>query len=432
MNPLSPSLLDAAAHSPVLVGFSGGLDSTVLLHLLAHAPARASRSLRAVHVHHGLQDAADGWEAHCRNLCRQWNIPLQVIGVEVPHDSGDGLEAAARKARHHAFMQALQPGEWLALAHHLDDQAETFLLRALRGSGVDGLAAMRERRAFGHGQLWRPLLHTPRSALEAHARLHGLRWIEDPSNASDSFDRNFLRLQVLPLLAQRWPHAGAALARSAALAAEAEGLLAAQDRHDLQACRIAGGSLSLARLRQLSAAQRARVLRAWVRHQQLPPLPGNGVKAIEQQVLSARPDLQASFAWQGMQVIRWREQLHIRRPAAPWPAGWQRQWDGQAPLPLPDGGSLQLHGAAGFATPLTVRARQGGERIRLPGRRHSHALKQLLQESALPPWQRPHLPLLCAADEVLAAGDQLISGTLQRWLDMNQARLQWRSASGSN
>jgi tRNA(Ile)-lysidine synthase len=432
MNPLSSSLLDAAADVPVLVGFSGGLDSTVLLHLLAHAPGRAPGSLRAVHVHHGLQATADDWDAHCRRICAQWNIPLQVVPVEVPRDGGEGLEAAARKARHAAFERLVAPGEWLALGHHQDDQAETFLLRALRGSSVDGLAAMRERRDFGKGRLWRPLLHAPRSALERHARQHGLRWIEDPSNASDRFDRNFLRLQVLPLLAQRWPHAAAALARSAALAAEAEGLLAAQDRHELQTCQREDGSLSLARLRDLSAARRARVLRAWVVQQNLPPLPGNGVRTIEQQLLSARADAQACFAWQNVQIIRWREQLHLRRPATPWPAGWQMPWDGAAPLSLPDGGTLHLHGAPGFATPLTVRTRQGGERIRLPGRTHSHALKQLLQESTLPPWQRPYLPLLCTGDEVLAAGDRLISDTLQHWLEVNQATLRWQPAGGSN
>lgn len=431
MNPLSPSLLDAAAHTPVLVGFSGGLDSTVLLHLLAHAPARAPGTLRAVHIHHGLQAAADGWETHCRTLCLQWNIPLQVIRVEVPHDSGDGLEAAARKARHHAFMQTMQPGEWLALAHHLDDQAETFLLRALRGSGIDGLAAMRERRAFGPGNLWRPLLTTPRARLLEHAQHHGLQWIEDPSNQLAHHDRNFLRLQILPLLAARWPQAAHAFARSAALAAQTSVLLSAHDNSDLATCLTAADTLDLQPLNALPAPRRARLYRAWVQHLRLPPLPANGVHSIERHLLSARADLQPAFVWQGMQISRWRGQLHAFTVATPWPADWQARWDGAQPLTLPDGSRLLLSGAT-FDIPLQVRARQGGERIRLPGREHYHSLKQLLQESDIPPWQRAGLPLLWRDGELLAAGDRILSAPLQQWLQTRHTRLHWQQAPASN
>src|SRR5690606_19163622 len=151
-------------------GFSGGLDSTVLLHLLAHDPHRHAAGLRAVRVHHGLQADADTWSAHCTRLCAQWNVPLQVLRVEVLTDSGDGIEDAARSARHGAFAGHRRAREWRARARQLGDQAETFLLRALRRSGVNGLAAMRERRDFGDGQLWRPLLQLPRAALEAYAR----------------------------------------------------------------------------------------------------------------------------------------------------------------------------------------------------------------------------------------------------------------------
>lgn len=433
MSPLSSSSLDPASTAAVLVGFSGGLDSTVLLHLLAGDPAQRARGLRALHVHHGLQAGADDWAAHCEALCRQLDVPLQMVRVEVANDSGQGPEAAARSARHAAFEQALRPGEWLALAHHLDDQAETFLLHALRGSGIDGLAAMRGWRRFAGGCLWRPLLHVPRAALLAHAERHHLRWIEDPSNARDDFDRNFLRLQVMPLLRERWPHAAAAFARSAALAAEAGDLLVDQQRDDLAACLLAGtGALSVPVLAALPPPRRAGVLRAWIRQRGLPPLPANGVRMIERQLLPADHDRQAAFRWRSAQVRRWRDQLHALALAAPWPDHWQAGWDGRAPLPLPDGGSLQLLGAPAFEQPLTVRARRGGERIVLPGRRHSHALKGLLQQAGLPPWQRQRLPLLCAGDEVLAAGDRIVSAPLQRWLDTHSAELSWHPGDTAN
>lgn len=432
MPSLDPTLPDLTTDAAVVVAYSGGLDSTVLLHLLANRSG-PSAGLRAVHIHHGLQAAADDWAEHCARTCEQWQIPLRIERVTVASDSGNGLEAAARDARRAVFAQQLHRDEWLALAHHLDDQAETFLLRALRGSGNQGLAAMRERRDFAQGQLWRPLLQVPRAALLAYAQHHQLQWIEDPSNARDDYDRNFLRLQVMPLLAQRWPQVADAFARSATLAADSEALLAEQDHADLAACRLADGSLSVSALMHRSAPRRARVLRAWIAAvHTLPPLPGNGIRVIEQELLPARADVQPSFAWQQAQIVRWRGRLHALLPMPAWPDGWQQHWDGSTPLPLPDGGHLSLHGAGAFETPLLVRARKGGERIQLGGRSHSHSLKKLLSESDLPPWQRQHLPLLYAGEDVLAAADRIISGTLQQWLQTKGAHLQWQSGPPAN
>jgi tRNA(Ile)-lysidine synthase len=425
-----PPLPDAT--TPVLVGFSGGLDSTVLLHLLAHAPAVRARGLRAMHVHHGLQPAADAWAAHCEHVCGQWQVPLQVVCVQVDTNTGDGPEAAARRARHAAFAAVLQPGERLALAHHRDDQAETFLLRALRGSGVEGLAAMRELRDFGAGQLWRPLLHVPRAALEAHARRHHLHWIEDPSNEQDAFDRNFLRNTLMPLLATRWPDAAAQFARSAALVGEAATLLQAQDAQWLPGCSDAAGALSVAALAALPAPACARVLRLWARQRGLPPLPGHGVDRIRHDLLVAGHDRQAEFRWQQARIVRWRDRLHAVADAPPWPPSWQADWDGRAPLALPDGGVLALRGTPGFDAPLQVRQRQGGERIRLPGRAHSHLLKHRLQASDIPPWLRPHLPLLCDGAQVLAAGDGIVAGPLRDWLQARGAQLHWQPPGNAN
>ena len=423
--PSSPALplipMPTGTATAVLVGLSGGLDSTVLLHRLRGSAA----NLRAVHVHHGLHPDADAWAEHCSALCVALDVPLDIIRVEVDRDSGLGLEGAARAARHAAFAAELQDGQVLALAHHRDDQAETFLLRALRASGVDGLSAMRPWRQYENGWLWRPLLDTSRSEIFAYANAHELAWIEDPSNASSRHDRNFLRNEVMPLLRQRWPQAAASFARSAMLAAETTDRNSDGIHVAVQASRREDGDLDAATLQRLPESLRADVLRRWVIESGLPPLPASGVDAIEKQVLPARADAEAEYRWQQARILRWRDRLHAEmlRPALP--IDFHAEWDGRDPLLLPDGARLELIGATCFDHPLQVQARRGGERIRLPGRDHSHALKHALQQAAVPPWLRDRLPLLIDNDEVLAAGD-LRSARLHDWLMERHATLHWR------
>ena len=448
----APTLPQEHAGRPVLVGYSGGLDSTVLLHLLARDPLHRSHGLRAIHVHHGLHPDADAWEAHCRATCEALGIGCVVARVQVPAGSGDGPEAAARTARRGAFADALRDGEVLALAHHRDDQAETFLLRALRASGPDGLAAMRPWRDFGRGWLWRPLLGTSRDALLAYAQAQRLGWIEDPSNTSDEFDRNFLRRRLMPLLRDRWPHASATLARSAVLQAEALELLEAGDGAALASIRTVDPQVvSVQALASLPAARRARVLRRWIDALGLPPLPARGVAQIEADLLQAGGDGDARFDWAGASIRRWRELLHAGPRREPLPGDWRVEWDGATPAVLPTGDTLALADATATtpdldigspsdgrphsremppsgqpAPPFVLHARHGGERITLPGRSHSHALKQVLQDLGVPPWERERLPLVSDRDgRLLAAGDLVCSAGLDAWLRERGARLVW-------
>lgn len=414
--------------APLCVGYSGGLDSTVLLHLLAALPDVRVRGLRAVHVHHGLHADADAWTAHCVDTCAALGVPLVVERVHVAADAGEGREAAARHARRAAFTRQLGADEVLVLAHHQDDQAETFLLRALRASGPDGLAAMRRWSPFGPHRMWRPLLDIPRDALRAHALAHGLHWLEDPSNADTTFDRNFLRNRVMPLLRARWPSVDSAFAQSARYCETASALL-----HEDDACHLADVAtadpavLSRTALLRLPVARRARVLRLWTTRLGLPPLPAEGVSRIEDEVLPARADARAMFVWEGGAVRSWRDLLHAGPLHPPPPANWRAHWFGDVPLALPGGGTLTLEGAQQFQSPLTVGLRTGGERITLPGRLHSHALKHVLQDLGVPPWEREHLPLLRAEDgEVLAAGDLVYSANFDAWLRQAGARLHWQ------
>ncbi|MDH5835700.1 tRNA lysidine(34) synthetase TilS [Luteimonas kalidii] len=428
----------------LLVGYSGGLDSTALLHRLAHDHRLRRLGLRAIHVHHGLHADADDWAAHCARTCAAWGVDLATERVEVRADAGDGPEAAARTARHAAFADALRQNEVLVLAHHRDDQAETFLLRALRASGVDGLAGMRPWRAFGRGWLWRPLLDTPRQALHDYARALELDWIEDPSNASDAADRNHLRLNVLPRLRARWPHADAAFTRAAALQGDAARLLDDEDARALaQARTVDGHYLHASRLAALPAARRARVLRLWMERAGLPPLPARGVARVDAWLDGERPADAATFAWQVGEIRYWRDLLWAGPAPPPGPADVRLRWNGACALAWPGGGVLALEPADLRANPdaapasgeaplrvpaagFVVHARRGGERITLPGRRHSHALKHVLQDLGVPPWIRARLPILADADgSLLAAGDVAVSDRFDTWLRATGRRLSW-------
>jgi tRNA(Ile)-lysidine synthase len=420
--------LAAAGTDPLLLAFSGGLDSSVLLHVLSQDPAVRARGLRAIHVHHGLQALADDWAARCGRFCESIGVPLSIARVSVATDSGDGLEAAARKARYGAFENALAAGEVLVTAHHRDDQAETFLLRALRGSGPDGLAAMRPWRKFAAGRHWRPLLEISRDELLAYAQRHGLSWLDDPSNQDIRHDRNFLRQRILPLLRERWPQADASFARSAVLNADAVELLDEEDARSLAMARsVDPQALSASALLQLSAPRRARVLRRWIEALGFPPLPGAGVARIESDLLQARADARARFEWRGVVIERWRDLLHAQNRREPLPPEWEAEWDGSEPLRLPGGDSLELMGSSALPSLCRVSARRGGERILLPGRAHSHALKNVLQELGVPPWEREALPLVRnGAGELVAIGDFAYSAALDAWLREQGARLRWR------
>ncbi|MFA6986730.1 MAG: tRNA lysidine(34) synthetase TilS [Arenimonas sp.] len=435
---------------PVLVGFSGGLDSTVLLHWLAGQASFRERGLRALHVQHDLHPDAGAWTEHCQGNCAALGIELLVAQVQVPRLGGLGLEGAAREVRREAFARQLRQGETLALAHHQDDQAETVLLRLLRASGSEGLGAMRERRPFAAGWLWRPLLQVPRAQLLGYAAEHRLRWIDDPSNADQGFDRNLLRHRILPALHERWPHANAALARSATLLAEDAELLRDEAHKRLEQVRAPeAATLSVAALLALERPWRTRVLREWLTELQVPALPGHAFETIDSNLLGARDDAGAEYQWAGQVLRRWRDWLHVEPLRDPLPPGWRCSWNGSGRLQLPTGDSLHFARTrpqpdaptfnsdirAGVDEPLgnfIVCSRTGGERIRLPGRVHSHALKQCLQDTGMPPWVRRRLPLLLAEDgALLAAGEQLLSAPFKQWCEDRFVQLVWTQPSGA-
>jgi tRNA(Ile)-lysidine synthase len=390
------------------IAFSGGLDSTALLHLLVHlAKTESLPELSAIHVHHGLQAVADAWPAHCQSVCDALRVPLQVVRVQV--QPGASLERAARDARYAAFIEATQANEVLMTAQHRDDQAETLLFRLLRGAGVRGLSGMPRQRPLGKGLLLRPLLDVTRADLEAYAAEHRLSWIEDPSNQDRQFSRNYLRHQVFPGLTKRWPQAVTTMARSAAHLGEAQGLLDELAQIDLAGASTATDfdwlglpSLELGALATLSAARQRNALSHWL------------------EPLTRLPD---SDHWSGWENLRdatgdacpiWRladGELHRAGGRIWWLSGsWLRtspavgNWpDPSLSLALPDNGVLTLTGQIPDGL-LHIRYREGGEVMNLPGRGHRD-LKRLLNESGVPGFVRGRLPLLYRDEQLLAVAN---------------------------
>jgi len=400
---LTPWLNAPAWH----IAFSGGLDSTVLLHLLAdYARSHATPPLHAIHVHHGLQSAADGWPDHCKAVCERLGIELTVIRVQVA--SGASLEQAARDARYAAFKRILGPGEVLFTGQHREDQAETLLFRLLRGAGLRGLSAMPEQRPLGQGRLVRPLLTTSRRQLHAHAQAHGLIWIEDPSNSDTTFARNFLRGEVFPLLQQRWPQASQNLARSAEHLGEAQGLLDELAEGDLA---VAGegapdnwpglDSLDLATLVALSPARQRNALQYWLASRTRLPDTRHwaGWADLRDAAIDARP------VWQLTDGHLVRSHGRIWWLSGDWlqPVTGALCWDRpETPLSLPGNGRVQLQGHAHGH--LHIAYRQGGEWLDVPGRGRRD-LKRLLNELQVPHFVRPRLPLLYCGERLLAVAN---------------------------
>ncbi|RDB44820.1 tRNA lysidine(34) synthetase TilS [Halomonas sp. DQ26W] len=396
------ALAETPSGRVVWVALSGGLDSSLLLTLAVEACRRYPRPIHALHVHHGLQAAADDFEKHCGWLCSRLGVPLFVERVNISLSGGLGLEGAARQARYLAFARRVAAGETLWLAQHRDDQAETFLLAALRGSGVRGLAGMPVRRHAGGVVLERPLLSIPRSTLEAYAGSLGLRWVDDPSNDDQALDRNFLRRSVLPLLKARWTHVGEALADAARHSGEADALLDELAAQDLE--RLGGnpGQLAVTALKAMSFPRQRLLIRHACRRLSLPTPPESRLTALMTQ-LTARRDARVRIGWPDGEARIWRERLYLRRAVSPLPAGWRIDWDGLTPLATPLGRfTPTLRRREGGPVELRLTLRQGGERMRLAGR-GSRDLKRLLQEADLAPWERERLLVAWHGETVVAA-----------------------------
>lgn len=349
----------------VAVGLSGGLDSVVLLHVLHGLAPKLGYKLSAIHVNHGLSPNADDWQKFCSASCLELGVPFRAFKVKVKKHR-HGLEAAAREARRAAFMKT--GADAIALAHHLDDQAETVLFNLLRGAGLEGASGMPALGRLGRKLLLRPLLQVPRSVILAYAGANRLAWMEDESNADEALTRNFIRHRVGPLLASRFPRWREGLARAA--------------RH------FAGAGLDARAM--LRAFLKERGLRA-----------PSEAKLVE--MLKQLGSASAAIPHDGVVFRRYREKIFLVKQATRSPAFKPQAWNGEAKLSLPAlGGELRFRRVSGQGIDSSllqthdfhVRLRSGGERLRPDARRPSRTLKNLFQEAGVPPWERERLPLL--------------------------------------
>ena len=404
----------------LLVGLSGGVDSVVLLDILGRVAPMLRFQLSALHVNHQLSRNAARWSAFCRDLCKKRGIPYHSVRVEVRRR--DSVEAAARDARYAVF--ARQRCDFVALAHHRDDQVETLLLQLLRGAGVKGLAAMPPvRKAEVRSQkadpsvagrqssppILRPLLDATREEILAYARRRRLKWIEDESNQDIYFQRNFIRHEVLPVIARRFPAYRATLARAAGHLAEAARVLDELGASDA-AGHLEDGTLSMAALRRLPPARARNLLRYLLARHGVPMPNTERLDEALRQALTAKQDARVRIGLGGFELRRFENRLQVVGDRKELPAGYTRRWRGEKEIALPElGGVLAMTRARGAGIslvrlrghPVTIRVRRGGERLQPDCRRPRRSLKNLLQEAHIPPWQRGRLPLLFCGDELV-------------------------------
>ena len=401
----------------LVLGLSGGLDSMVLLEVLRRLAGPLDFRLSCVHVNHNISPNARRWAAFCARQCKRHKIALAVHEVDVEAYRAEGLEAAARRARYQVY--ARQKADFIVLAHHLDDQAETLLLQLLRGAGVKGGAAMPLLRDQDSGRkakgtrapaILRPMLAVSRQQIEAYAKANKLKWVEDESNADTRYDRNFLRHQVLPVIAQAFPGYRATLARAAGHLAEASLNLdqLAQDDAKLAA---SGNTLVLAELRRISVARTKNLVR-WLLLQQGDAAPeADRLQEGLRQLFQARDDAAVHVPLGACELRRYAGCAYLLRSLAEVPAELRRDWDGKRVWPLPElGGTLHFARSKGAGLDcaligergLSVSLRQGGEKLRLQPGGSTRSLKNLLQEARMPPWERERLPLIYCADTLVA------------------------------
>ncbi len=403
------------------VGFSGGLDSTVLLHALVQLNLPVS--VRALHINHQISPRANSWQLQCEQFCQHLGVPFFAEKVQVAN-SGKGVEDAARAARYQVFDQYVDASDWLFMAHHGNDQAETLLLRLMRGAGPRGLAAIAsERKLLSGGKLIRPLLHFSRAELEAYAREQQLHWVDDESNRDDHYDRNFLRNQVIPLLQNRWPALIRKWQQTADLCAQQENLLGEFAQQDLEqanpyAERV-GQSIDLHWLKSLSIARRQNLLRYWLRQSgcDLPEVVH--LQQLEVQLFNAREDASVEIAWGDYSLRPHRTRLFLL------PAVLPPMILDLVQLVATENNSVSY--LLADLPNLHIRYRRGGERCKPAGRTHSQTLKKLLQEYQLEPWLRDSVPLLYSGDQLVAVGDLWICDGYVAPAGKSALKLVWRA-----
>lgn len=408
-----------------LVGFSGGADSTALLTALHRCRDRLEADIAAVHFDHGLHPDSHHWARHCERFCQERGIALKCRKLRLSPDDAN-LESRARDERYRCVEQIMDSGTLYLTAHHAEDRAETLLLHAMRGSGLDGLASIPEIRPLGAGHVARPLLRFSRDDLAAYLRYHGVRWIEDPSNRDARMDRNFIRQQIMPALEKRWPTAGTSLARSARHLNTANLVLHELLGRHLDTLCTDRATLPREVLFSLGDSASALLLRQWLRERDIPMPPHDRLEEFLGQVDTAGPEARCEITWAGVCLRLYRDTLHCSTDGTTRECPTLKWYGGQT-IELGAGlGALQLTGHGdGPANDWVVGPRRVGDRLRLHSAGPRRKLKKVMQEQPIPPWQRSSIPVLYWNDHPVAIGDWMYAPEFTDWLERRQLGYRW-------
>jgi len=423
--------------SRFLLAFSGGIDSYVLLHVLAsHRHHFKDTNLQAVHINHSLNINSDQWALRCQSICEQLSVGFVAIDVDATPRVGESPEARARAVRYEAISRLIRPGDCLLTAHHQDDQVETLLLQLMRGSGPKGLAAMPEVSTFHQALIARPLINVRREDIQAYAIKHQLKWIDDDSNRDVKYDRNFIRHEIIPRLQQRWPSLSQTVSRSARYCAEASEILEAAARIAIEGMQSAdGNSLSVSALQHYSHAEQKNILRYWFQSKGLSTPSSVQLDQVVEQILTAAIDATPRLTWEGSEVRRYRDYVYALPALKEINVEQSITWNPDEPLEVESVGTLNAVESSGEGVArkfiesnnLTVSFRQGGESIQPAGRKEKHALKKLFQEAGIPPWVRERTPLIYIGNDLAAVGELFISQKFHAQAGEDSYIFQWKS-----
>ncbi len=381
----------------VIVGYSGGLDSTVLLHILVSIRDKLPK-FQAIYVNHGVSAKSKVWARHCLKVCEKHDVEFAVHQVDLPLKfDGHSFEELLRQLRYDIFAKLLPTKGVLFTAHHADDQAETLLLQLFRGAGVKGLAAMPEKMTFARGHLVRPFLGVMRSDLLTYAKRHKLSWVDDESNLDIRFDRNYLRNRLLPVVKKRWPSVVNVLNRVSKNLAEADSLLAELASDDLARVLISPGVIDLNLLQNFNVLRQKNILRYWFSKLGLSYPSYIKLSEILKNVINSRYDAMPKVAWSGSEVRRFRNFIYAMRPLEVHDSSVELSFSSWS-LTLPSHLGVLTINRKLFGnldrSKVKVRFRRGGEKLKIKGRSGTHELKKLMQEWQIPPWLRDRIPLV--------------------------------------
>ena len=418
------------------IGYSGGIDSHVLLHLINTVKDEIHSGISAVHVDHGISRNSSIWSEHCRQVCNQLGVSFQNIKIDAACPDGESLENWARQQRYTAIANLFDQDDILLMAHNRDDQTETVFLQLLRGAGPRGLASMPVIRRFDKGWLARPLLGYSRQQILDYAESHQLKWIDDETNSDTNYDRNYIRQVVIPVMQRRWPGLSRVISRAARHQSEIIEFLeetAAVDLGNVRRKEI--NALDMGAMKSFSDTRIKNLITYWLKEQDFPPPGSDHLNHILSDVINSSPDATPCVKWTGTEMRRFKTLLFVQQPLPSHNPAQRFNWAMEKPVELALGTlEAKRQKGRGIAVDtcrdgiVEVRFRRGGERLRPADRKNTHELKKLFQEYGVLPWYRDRIPLLYIRDKLAAVAGLWIDKEFYAGVDQESWQIRWTGA----